>query len=350
MDEDAFAHLHRRSWDRLRYLSRRRKLTGAEVDELVVRYRQASLNLAYVRSHDSDLALVRGLSSLVAEARARIVGRRADSWSQAALFFTHRFPAALYSLRWWWGLTGLAFIVMSTGVGAWVANSASAREDLSSPKQIEAITKPGGQFERYYFEHEHGAFATHVWTNNAWVAAGALFTGILLVPSLLIMGNNAFSVGVMGGLMSYAGRLDAFFGYILPHGILELTAIFIAGGAGLKLGWTLVDPGQLSRGQALLRQGQITAAVALGLVGVLLVAGLLEGFVTPSGLPALTRVMIGAAVEICFMAYIFVLGRAAALDGFTGAHRDIDQIARAAGLIPDSLGNRNPGEPKNDLR
>ncbi|MBF6235374.1 stage II sporulation protein M, partial [Nocardia farcinica] len=94
-----------------------------------------------------------------------------------------------------------------------------------------------------------------------------------------------------------AGRLESFFGFILPHGTLELTAVFVAGGAGLKLGWTLVDPGRSSRLEAVARQGRTTATIALGLVGVLLVAGLLEGFVTPSGLPAPLRIAIGFAAE-----------------------------------------------------
>jgi uncharacterized membrane protein SpoIIM required for sporulation len=228
--------------------------------------------------------------------------------------------------RWWWASVGAAFIVVSTSIGLWVANSAQAREDLSSPEQIRDLTRPGGEFEAYYFEHEHGAFAAHVWTNNAWVTAGALFSGILILPSILMMFYNALNVGVTGGLMGYMDRLDSFFGYLLPHGMLELTAIFVGGGAGLKLGWTLIDPGRLSRGQALMRQGQTTATIALGLVAVLFVSGLLEGFVTPSGLPAPARIAIGALAEIGFLAYIFVIGRNAAVAGVTGAHRDVDAI------------------------
>jgi uncharacterized membrane protein SpoIIM required for sporulation len=174
------------------------------------------------------------------------------------------------------------------------------------------LTAPGGRFETYYTEHPHDAFAAQVWTNNAWVTAVALFTGVLILPSVYMLFMNALNLGVSAGLMAHAGRLDAFFGFVLPHGMLELTAVFVAGGAGLKLGWTLIDPGPYGRARALARQGRATATVALGLVAVLLVSGMLEGFVTPSGWPAPVRIGIGLAAEIGFLAYVFGVGRSAA--------------------------------------
>ena len=83
-----------------------------------------------------------------------------------------------------------------------------------------------------------------MWTNNAWVAALALALGGLLGSrSSWLLWQNALNVGIAGGLMAAHGRLGLFFGLILPHGLLELTAVFVAAGVGLRLGWTWIDAG-----------------------------------------------------------------------------------------------------------
>src|SRR5690606_13311963 len=112
-----------------------------------------------------------------------------------------------------------------------------------------------------------------------------------------------------------------FFGLILPHGLLELTAVFVAGGVGLRLFWSWVEPGRLSRAQSLAHEGRTVGTVALGLVGVLLVTGIIEAFVTPSPLPTWARVGIGVLAEVLFVVYVFTLGRAAYQRGQTG---DVD--------------------------
>ncbi|HEU0042576.1 MAG TPA: stage II sporulation protein M, partial [Jiangellaceae bacterium] len=165
-----------------------------------------------------------------------------------------------------------------------------------------------------------------VWTNNALIAAGCLVLGVFLgIPVVLILWQNAFGVAVAAGLMAAAGRLDVFFGLITPHGLLELTAVFIAAGAGLRLGWLVIDPGPLSRADALAQAGRAAVGIAIGLVGVLLVSGVIEAFVTPSGLPTWARIAIGAAAEVAFLVYVWVYGRRAVAAGETG---DVDESAR----------------------
>lgn len=106
----------------------------------------------------------------------------------------------------------------------------------------------------------------------------------------------------------------------------------MAAGTGLKLGWTVISPGRRSRAAALAEQGRALVVMALGLACVLLVSGVIEGFLTPSGLPTWARIGIGVVVEVLFLTYVFVLGRRAARDGETG---DVD--ARDAGdALPET--------------
>ena len=102
------------------------------------------------------------------------------------------------------------------------------------------------------------------------------------------------------------GKGLLFFALILPHGILELSAVFLAAATGLRLGWTVIDPGPRPRSQALAEEGRAAVTVALGLVAVLLVSGVIEAFVTPSGLPAWARILIGLAAGAAFLTYVIV--------------------------------------------
>ena len=111
---------------------------------------------------------------------------------------------------------------------------------------------------------------------------------------------------------------DVFFTYIAPHGFLELTSVFVGAGVGLRIGWAWIAPGpHRTRGQALAERARSGMLVALGMALVLLVAGLLEAYVTPSPLPAVVRIGIGAVVWLAFLAYALVLGSVAHHSGTT---------------------------------
>jgi uncharacterized membrane protein SpoIIM required for sporulation len=195
-----------------------------------------------------------------------------------------------------------------------------------TPAEIQAYV--GTDFENYYSEFPHGEFGTLVWVNNARVAALCIALGVFGLPVLLLIGSNVVNVGVAAALMLSNDRGALFFGLILPHGLLELTAVFVAGGVGLRLFWSWIEPGAMGRVESFAKEGRTAIAVALGLVAVLFVSGSIEGFVTPSGLPTWARIGIGVVVEALFLAYVFVVGRAAVLDGATG-----DVLAQDAGDV-----------------
>jgi uncharacterized membrane protein SpoIIM required for sporulation len=128
-----------------------------------------------------------------------------------------------------------------------------------------------------------------------------------------LLWSNAVSIGLVGGVMVGAGHGDTFFMWIAPHGFLELTAIFVAAGIGMRMGWAWVDPGPvLTRAQSLAAAAKQGMVGAVGLVCVLGVSALLEAFVTPSPLPLIFRDFIGFLVWCTFLAYVWGLGRSAA--------------------------------------
>lgn len=320
MDLDAYVAAHQPSWQRLDQLARQRRLSGAESDEILDLYQRVATHLSVIRSTAPDAGVVGYLSALLARARARAAGTRALSWRDVVEYFTRTFPAALYRLRWWW-ITTLALSFSLIGVVMWwMVSHPRIESSLASPGEIDQLVN--NDFASYYSEYAASSFAFRVWTNNFWLAATAIVLGIFCLPVIYILINNVINVAVVGSMMVRHGRGDLFFGLILPHGMLEMTCLFVSSAVGLKLFWTWVSPGARTRARALAEEGRSALAVAMGLVVVLLVTGIIEAFVTPSGLPTWARIGVGISAEIAFFAYVFTLGRNAYLDGATGDFED----------------------------
>jgi uncharacterized membrane protein SpoIIM required for sporulation len=316
VDVDAYAAAHGAEWRRLELLLQRSRLSGPEADELVALYQRAATHLSVIRSSSPDPVLVGRLSTLVARARSAVAGAHNPAWRDAARFFTVGFPAAVYGSRYWSAGAAVASLALAWLIAAWVAGNPEVQGAIAAPEEIRRLVEQ--DFEAYYSSAPAGSFAARVWTNNAWIAAVCLVSGILVVPVVYVLWVNVLNLGVAAGLMASAGRLDLFFGLITPHGLLELTAVFVAAGAGLRLGWAVIDPGPLPRAQAVAARGRATVGMALGLTAVLLVSGVIEAFVTPSGLPTWARVGIGVLAELAFLGYVAGLGRRAARAGETG--------------------------------
>jgi uncharacterized membrane protein SpoIIM required for sporulation len=316
MDLDALAAVHREEWTRLDRLSRRRRLSGAEADELVDLYAEVATHLSLVRSQAPDAEVIAYLSSVLARARSRQTGTRSASWRSVGDFFLRGFPAALYRTRWWWGTTAVIDVAAAFLMGWWLLRHPEVENGLVGADQARQIVSQ--DFEGYYSTYAASHFAAQVWTNNAWVAALCIGLGVFGLPVVLVLFQNVANVALMGSVMVRHDRGALFFGLILPHGLLELTAVFVAAGVGLRVFWSWVRPGHLTRGQSLAREGRSAAGVAMGLVVVLLVSGVIEAFVTPSPLPTWARISIGAVAELTFLAYVFVVGRSAVRAGETG--------------------------------
>jgi uncharacterized membrane protein SpoIIM required for sporulation len=320
VDLDAYVTERRGEWNRLETLTSRRRLSPDEADELVLLYQRASTHLSVVRSRTPDPVLVASLSRLVLGARAAITGGRRFSWAPIGRFFTAAFPSELYRTRWWWLAVSAANVVLAGALMRYVVSNPQIAGYFMSDDEIKQLVDQ--DFVSYYNEFHAQNFAAEVWTNNALLAGQCLAAGVLILPVLYLLGSNLINLGVSGGVMIDHGRGEVFFTMIAPHGLLELTAVFVAAGVGLRIGWAWIAPGPVqTRGQALAQRARSGMVVALGLVAVLAVSGFLEAYVTPSTLPAVIRVAIGAVVWLLFLAYALVLGGEAHRRGETA---DVD--------------------------
>jgi uncharacterized membrane protein SpoIIM required for sporulation len=316
MDLDAYSAAHRNEWDRLDALASKRSLSGAEADELIDRYQAGATQLSAIKTTAGSTRHGDRLSVTLSKARLRFTSASTNVLSQLPRFFVLQLPAALYRLRWLTLAVALVTIGVAAMWAAWVLNDPQVLANLGDTEELRKVAEE--DFANYYSDNPAASFAGQVWTNNAWIAAQCIAFGItgIWVPYVVL--SNAQNLGLNAAVLFSFGEGDTFFLYIAPHGMLELTAIFVAAAGGLRIFWAWVAPGKRTRGQALAEDGRALFTVAIGLVFVLLVSGILEGFVTPQPWPWPVKIGLGAAALGAFLFYMLFVGRRAYRAGETG--------------------------------
>ncbi|MEO6126128.1 MAG: stage II sporulation protein M [Ilumatobacteraceae bacterium] len=313
MDIDAFVVRNQVAWFRLSQLTdtarKPRSLSPDQLDELVHLYQRTSAHLADARiTYAGDQALVARLTLLVTDAHNVLYSQR-DVEVRRGLreFATVTFPTAVWGIRWFVLAAALLTAIPWAVLNIWLA---------ISPRAVNA-TGPSalrdqyihGSFGDYYRSDSASAFANQVFWNNVKVAILAFALGILLcVGTAVLLAYNGANVGVAGGLFTNVGEWQKFWGLILPHGMLELSAVIVAGAAGLRIGWTVIDPGDRPRFSALAEEGRRAGTVLMGLVVAFLIAAMIEGFVTGQPWPTAIRVGIGATAFLLYWGWTIAFG------------------------------------------
>ena len=207
-------------------------------------YQRASTHLSHARTQQADPALIARLTRLVANAGGVLYGTRSRSLDGRRPLLHHQLPGrgvARAAVR--AGVRARSCSCPAALMGVWLARSDVALEAAAPDALREAYVEE--DFEAYYSSAPAGEFATAVTVNNIQVGFLAFASGILLcVVTAFILVNNGANVGQAAGLFAAAGQQSKFYGLILPHGLLELSAIVVAGGAGLAIGWAIIDPGR----------------------------------------------------------------------------------------------------------
>ncbi len=313
MDIDAFVAANQQSWarlDELTALARRiRRTTPEQLDELAELYQRCGTHLAHARvRYAADSMLINRLTLLVGDAHNVLYGQRQTEVRRTVgRFATVTFPRAVLSLRWFVLASALLTFVPWAVFQVWLAVSPRAFELIAPDAVKEAYINQ--DFEDYYSSQPAQNFATQVFLNNIRVAMLAFAAGILVcVVTAALLAYNGATGGIAGGMFTHVGQSGRFWGLILPHGLLELSAVVVAGAAGLRIGWTVIDPGDRRRLDALAIESRRAGNVLVGLIAAFLLAALVEGFVTGRPWSTWTRVGIGVAVFFLFWGWTIVLG------------------------------------------
>jgi uncharacterized membrane protein SpoIIM required for sporulation len=313
VDIDAFVVRNQGSWYRLGQLTdqarKPRSLSADQLDELVLLYQRTSAHLADARvTYAGDQALVGRLTLLVTDAHSVLYSQRdVELRRSLRTFATETFPRAVYSIRWFVLASTLLTAVPWAVLNIWLAISPRAVNASGPPALRDQYIH--GDFVDYYRSQSASAFANQVFWNNIRVAILAFAAGMLLcVVTAILLAYNGANVGIAGGLFTNVGEWQKFWGLILPHGLLELSAVIVAGAAGLRIGWTVIDPGDRTRLSALGEEGRRAGTVLMGLVVAFLIAAMIEGFVTGQPWPTAIRLGIGITAFAGFWGWTIAFG------------------------------------------
>ncbi len=289
-------------WDELDTLvtragTRPEQLGSASVLRLAACYRGVSADVAYARRAFPGDPTTARLEALVAR------GRRAVYATQR----TRRSPVALFANDYWRLIASrprpLALAATLTFLPAlltalWALHDPTAAAALVPP-EMRTVVEPMPAGGLGLSAGESTAFATEIFTNNIFVTVTALAYGIALgVGTIWVLVTNGILLGTVLGLASGAGNGETFLRLIVAHGILEMTCIVVAGAAGLRIGWAIVEGGPRPRGQALAAEATDTVRIVLGTAPWLVLAGIIEGYVTPQALSLPSALAVGLALAV----------------------------------------------------
>ena len=315
--QDRFVSERKAAWQRLEDLLRLldrtplRRLSREEVRELGRIYRRTASDLAIARAESRDPRLVNYLNSLVIRAHGRIY--RADAsegghrlWN----FFARDFPR---TFRRTWRYTALAFssfllLFALSFAGTWLDPGFSELAGIDAYTREVVFGTRTRWWEQLNAANQIGA--SLIMANNIWVMLRAFTLGALLgFGSLYEMARFGLHVGTVLSLTYRSGFGNDLLTFMAAHGVIELSCVFISGGAGFLFGGAVLAPGDLSRSDALRLRGRAAVRLLAGCVPLLVVAGLIEGFISPAPLAPALKFGVAVATGVALYAYLLLAGR-----------------------------------------
>lgn len=312
-----FVDERKNNWKRLEELlaktegvSGLRGLPRAEVRELGELYRRAATDLAVARAETKDSKLINYLNNLVIRSHGKIYRAEGQGLNLIWDFFAKDFPQ---TFRKNWKFVFVAFAVMMFfGVLGFVGTYNDINfADVLGVGQVRYMVES----KTYWWMDLNDANqvgSSFIMVNNIRVSLMAFALGVLLcVGTLLILAFNGLHIG---GTLGVCYKLDPSFGnalvtFMVGHGVIELFCIYIAAGAGMIIGYAIINPGNLSRVDAVKQKGLEATRLVIGCACILVLAGIIEGFLSPSALPIWVKYLTGISTGIAMLAYLLLVGR-----------------------------------------
>ena len=282
-----------------------RTLKAEEIRRMASLYRAVSADLARAQTNQVGNTLVQSLQSLASRAYSQVYqGDRRQEWQTVSEFYRWGFPAVVQQTFAYTALATAIFI-MGALIAWWFAWQDPAFIALVAPEGLIAQVRDRGELWMGKIVGSEPLASSGIMINNLVVSfrvvAGGLTLGIL---TAIMLAFNGVMIGAIGTLVSQNNLGYPFWAFVLPHGSLELPAIFLAGGAGFLLARALLFPGPYRRVDALKVYGGQAAQLVYGIVPMLVIAGTIEGFFSPSPLvPAPLKYLVGIGIFAALIRY-----------------------------------------------
>lgn len=319
-------------WDRLRTTLDRvqsqglSSLTRLELQELGLLYRQAAADLSTLREDPSGKSYARSLNLLLSRAHNTIYSGQKSRARGIIHFYRFTWPQIFRRNL---PLVNAAFLLFVVGAIAGLLLSVTRPDFMRlflGPRMIDTIEKHKMWTDSVVAIKPLASSA--IMTNNMSVTFLTFAYGITAgIGTVYMMVFNGVMLGVVGTACWFGGMSLPLWSFVAPHGVLELPAIFIAGGAGLRIAQGMLFPGLLSRRDSLARAGGEAVRLLLGVIPILIIAGTIEGFISPSpGIPWQWKFALSGAIGVIFFSYLSFCARGDLSEG-EAEHK---QASRAA--------------------
>ncbi len=318
MRSEDFIRERKPSWDRLQALMEDVERVGyvqmgkARVFELARLYREATSDLAQARTHFPDHQIAAFLNHLVARAHGKVYTGKALPLQAIPGFFMHEFPA-LFRETWRYSALGALALFLPAILSFMVIKADPSLSEYFLPQFFKDSIEQRMEEDEHWADisPETGAmFSSYIMVNNIQVSFYAFGLGMFLgIGSLLILARNGIMLGAVAGVVNRAGADAVLWSFVVSHGVIELTCICIAGGAGFMLGSGVLFPGRHSRRDALVINATRAAKLIIGICPLLVIAGLIEGFISPLKIPAFSKFLFAIIPAVALVLYLNRGGR-----------------------------------------
>ena len=290
----------------------RRTLGREQLWQLGRLYMAAVSDLSVLKSSalsaDPHNEIISYLNGLVIRVHGAIYSKPASTWSSFVGFVTATFPVTFRQTLAYTGFSFSVFFLFGL-VGFFVGLQEPGFIELVVPDGIISSVERGKVWfdDLYAMSPQASSF---LMTHNISVTFFTVAAGITFgVGTVYLLGLNGLLLGTVAALCAKHDLSLQFWSFVLPHGAIELSAIIIAGGAGLIIGHALVDPGPYRRTEILALRGRAAGTLALGCVPLLVVAGFTEAFFSPSPLPPWAKIAFAAVVFTLLIVFLYASGR-----------------------------------------
>ena len=312
-------------------------LSPTDLQELALLYRQIAADLASAREDSTGANLAHYLNQLLGRAHNIIyMGRKTES-RNIFTFYRYTYPAIF---RETFSNTLAAFVIFICAAVAGCLlslNDPSFPRHILGPDMIQSIEQHKMWTESIVTVKP--VASSQILTNNLSVSILTYALGITAgIGTVWMMLLNGLLIGVVGTACWQARMSLMLWSFVAGHGVLELPAIFIAAGAGFVIARGLLFPGALPRGESLVRAGRLSAKLFFGTIPLLLIAGLIEGFISPSNLPMGLKFALAAALFTLLVLYLFCTGKSESLESESDPFEPLQAAKSNSGLLPSSTG------------
>jgi uncharacterized membrane protein SpoIIM required for sporulation len=290
-----------------------RSLSADDLEEMTRLYRLAASDLARARRDFPGDRVVAYLNKLVSQAYGVVYSTAGISWKDVGRWYMGGFPRLFRATAGYYLLAALLFF--GTGLLSYLATvsyppAAQALLDSNTYASITSYTEQGELWTENIPPVTSSAQAALIMTNNIQVAIFAFAGGMLLgLGTVYVLVLNGVQLGAIFGIVANHGLGFRLLSFVSGHGVIELSVICLAGGAGLMLADAIARPGMLTRGEAIRLAAQRAVQLLLGGASLLVVAGLIEGFISPSALPDWIKFSVGVVTGILLYGYWLLVGR-----------------------------------------